>query len=152
MTVDTHSLKFVLFSHAGLTVIVCTWTHICLSLSLHFVEGANAARPGKLRRTGTRRIEVQSNARNNHIARELRRIADTKSGGFRVALIAASRNIQEWHTRITDVRTSMVVRGVSGAIARVIICDILHTEMTADDTAFLCGAAAKRQLTGKKGA
>ena len=36
----------------------------------------------------------------------------------------------------------MVVRGVSGAIARVIICDILHTEMTADDTAFLCGAAA----------
>ena len=122
------------------------------SNDLHFVEGANAARPGKLRRTGTRRIEVQSNARNNHIARELRRIAETKSGGFRVALIAASRNIKEWHARITDVRTSMVVPGVSGAIASVILCDILHTEMTDDDTAFLCGAAAKRQLNGKKGA
>ena len=48
--------------------------------------------------------------------------------------------------------TIVALQASSGAITRVILCEILHTEMTADDTAFLCGVAAKRQLDGKKGA
>ena len=38
----------------------------------------------------------------------------------------------------------MEIPGVNAAIAKIVVCDILHTELTAADEAFLNGSTVKR--------
>ena len=112
----------------------------------HFIDGANAARPGKLRRSAVCRGDFLHgpSGTNPNIASELCRVASAKDGGFRIALLAAARNIKRWPECAARVKTLMEIPGVNAAIAKIVVCDILHKELTAADEAFLNGSTVKR--------